>query len=142
MKRQYSGNYDAFLGKVTNFNWKFNTDGTYDISLKLLTVGDVIESIKANLPQQTYTIAEIEDFKNSAGGRAIKLIEGNSSIFTNAGDCDFTYNLFSDIISNDTQKWLGKSVDKEGNAYKTNYLSILDILGKDLETLERAAKTQ
>ena len=142
MKRKYSGNYDAFLGKVTNFNWKFNTDGTYDITLKLLTVGDVIESLKANLPQQTYTIAEIENFKNSARGRATKLIEGNSAIFTNAGDCDFTYNLFSDIISDDTQKWLGKAVDKEGNAYKTNYLSILDILGKDLETLERAAKTQ
>jgi hypothetical protein len=29
-------NYDAMLGKVTNFSWKFNSDGSYDISLNLI----------------------------------------------------------------------------------------------------------
>ena len=41
----YSGNYDGFYGKVSNFNWKFNADGTYDISIDLITIGDVIESL-------------------------------------------------------------------------------------------------
>jgi hypothetical protein len=36
------------LGKVTNFNWKFNDDGSYDIKLNLIGMGDIIESLKVN----------------------------------------------------------------------------------------------
>jgi hypothetical protein len=42
------GNYDALLGRVVNFNWSFNTDGSYDIVVILRSQGDVIESLKAN----------------------------------------------------------------------------------------------
>jgi hypothetical protein len=41
-------NYDAMLGKITNFSWKFNSDGSYDITLTLIGMGDVIESMKIN----------------------------------------------------------------------------------------------
>ena len=41
-------NYDAMLGKVTNFSWKFNSDGSYDISLNLVGLGDIIEALKIN----------------------------------------------------------------------------------------------
>lgn len=41
-------NYDAMLGKLTNFSWKFNSDGSYDVTLNLIGIGDVIESIKVN----------------------------------------------------------------------------------------------
>ena len=43
-----SYNYDAMLGKVTNFTWKFNDDGSYDIDLNLVGLGDIIESLKIN----------------------------------------------------------------------------------------------
>lgn len=46
----YSGNYDGFFGKVVNFTWTFGADGSYDIDLKLITVGDIIESLQANIP--------------------------------------------------------------------------------------------
>jgi hypothetical protein len=45
---KYDGNYDGFFGKVSNFTWNFNPDGSYDISIDLITVGDVIESLKVN----------------------------------------------------------------------------------------------
>ena len=48
MRAKYNGNYDGFFGKVSNFTWNFNPDGSYDITIDLITVGDVIESIKAN----------------------------------------------------------------------------------------------
>jgi hypothetical protein len=48
MRETYNGNYDGFFGKVSNFTWNFNPDGSYDITIDLITVGDVIESIKAN----------------------------------------------------------------------------------------------
>ena len=42
------GNYDAIFGKVTNFHWSFQPDGSYDIILDLISAGDVIESFKMN----------------------------------------------------------------------------------------------
>ena len=42
------GNYDAMIGKVTNFSWTFNPSGQYVIDIDLLSQGDVIESLKVN----------------------------------------------------------------------------------------------
>ena len=47
-RKDSSYNYDAMLGKVTNFTWKFNNDGSYDIELKLVGYGDLIEALKVN----------------------------------------------------------------------------------------------
>jgi hypothetical protein len=41
-------NYDGMLGKVTNFTWRFNDDGSYDIDLNLVGMGDIIETLKIN----------------------------------------------------------------------------------------------
>ena len=41
-------NYDGMYGKITNFTWSFNDDGSYDIELKLISHGDIIESLKLN----------------------------------------------------------------------------------------------
>jgi len=50
----YDGNYDGFLAKVTNFSWNFEPDGTYKITLKLISLGAVIESLKINIsPSET-----------------------------------------------------------------------------------------
>ena len=44
------GNYDAFLGLVTNFTWEFNEGGYYTIILKMSSIGDVIESLQIDQP--------------------------------------------------------------------------------------------
>jgi hypothetical protein len=44
---QSSGNYDAFFGKISNYNWSFD-NGVYNISLKLISLGDVLESLNMN----------------------------------------------------------------------------------------------
>jgi hypothetical protein len=48
LRDEYKGNYDGFFGKVNNFTWNFNPDGSYDITINLVTVGDVVESLKVN----------------------------------------------------------------------------------------------
>ena len=45
-----NGNYDGFFGKITNFNWSLNTDGSYDITISAISIGDVIESLNINRP--------------------------------------------------------------------------------------------
>ena len=49
-QKRYSGNYEGFFGRVTNFSWDVTPEGSYDISIELHTVGDVIESLQVNLP--------------------------------------------------------------------------------------------
>lgn len=43
------GNYDAIFGKIVNFSWDFNPDGSYDITLIIRSIGDVVESLKLNV---------------------------------------------------------------------------------------------
>ena len=44
-REKSNGNYDAFFGKVKNFSWEFNKAGYYEISLSLISQGDIIESL-------------------------------------------------------------------------------------------------
>ena len=44
----HCGNYDGYLGYVRNFDWSLRQDGGYNITLKLISIGDVIESLKIN----------------------------------------------------------------------------------------------
>jgi hypothetical protein len=48
-RKKKQGNYDGLLAKVVNFSWKFSQDGSYDIELQLISLGDVIESLKVNV---------------------------------------------------------------------------------------------
>jgi len=47
-KKAFVGNYDALFGKITNFSWSYEADGSYTINLKILSLGDIIESLKMN----------------------------------------------------------------------------------------------
>jgi hypothetical protein len=48
-RKEYDGNYDGFFGKVSNFNWSFNPDGSYNITIDLVSLGDIIESLNINI---------------------------------------------------------------------------------------------
>ena len=59
-RKQYQGNYDAFFCTVTNFEWNFNKEGYYEITLHVINQGSVIESLLINkatdstyIPQST-----------------------------------------------------------------------------------------
>ena len=47
-RRGKDGNYDGLFSKVVNFDWSFESDGSYNITLHLISLGDVIESLKIN----------------------------------------------------------------------------------------------
>lgn len=47
-REQHNGNYDGFFGKITNFDFSFETDGSYSITLTLISMGDVVESFNLN----------------------------------------------------------------------------------------------
>ena len=39
------GNYDAMFGTVSNFSWTFESDGSYNISIEIISLGDIVESL-------------------------------------------------------------------------------------------------
>ena len=49
LREEHEGNYDAMLGKISNFSWSFEKDGSFDITITLISLGDVIESLKINV---------------------------------------------------------------------------------------------
>jgi len=59
----HKGNYDGFLAKVSNFSWSVNNDGSYDIELTLISLGDVVESLKTNLSPDNETVKFIKGTK-------------------------------------------------------------------------------
>tara|TARA_R110002153_G_scaffold128584_1_gene277160 strand:+ start:560 stop:4213 length:3654 start_codon:yes stop_codon:yes gene_type:complete len=55
---RYRGNYQGFFGKVNNFSWSLNADNTYDITVNLITVGSVIESLQVIVPSPPISSAD------------------------------------------------------------------------------------
>ena len=47
-QKQYAGNFDSFIGPISNFDIVTNPDGTYSITVKAISWGYVIESLKIN----------------------------------------------------------------------------------------------
>lgn len=70
------GNYDAFLGWVQNFKWNLNSDYSYDINLKAVTYGDVIESLSITAPIEQESSKETNSGgDNSPLGLTLKYIK-------------------------------------------------------------------
>jgi hypothetical protein len=42
------GNYNALLGYIKNYNWSARDDGGYDCTTSIISLGEVLESIKCN----------------------------------------------------------------------------------------------
>ena len=47
-KKDSCGNYDALFAKVTNFSWEFDPSGFYNVTLTMISWGDIIESLSIN----------------------------------------------------------------------------------------------
>ena len=52
-RRNSSYNYDAFWGYCSNFSYSFRPDGGYNCSIKIISAGQVLESIKAGNTEAT-----------------------------------------------------------------------------------------
>jgi murein DD-endopeptidase MepM/ murein hydrolase activator NlpD len=92
------GNYDAVYGLVKNYSWKARSDGGYDCSVSIITMGEVLESLKinygafdkANLQTQgLFPVASpASAFASSATGATVTsaiLSAIGSAIFTSGG---------------------------------------------------------
>jgi len=50
--------YDAVYGFIKNFKWTFRDDGGYDCVTEIVSIGEVVESIKASFASPGYAVQE------------------------------------------------------------------------------------
>ena len=67
LRKNSKGNYDGFLGKVVNFSWEFTKEGSYLITINLISIGSVIESLKLNtsIENINYPTPDLSSTSNS-----------------------------------------------------------------------------
>jgi len=51
------GNYDAMYGLIRNYSWKARTDGGYDCTVTIISIGEILESLKVNYSQSDNQIS-------------------------------------------------------------------------------------
>lgn len=61
------GNYDAMFGKIKNYSWNARTDGGYDCTVTIISIGEVIESLKINNTEIT-----LDSITTSVSGAILK----------------------------------------------------------------------
>jgi len=106
------GNYDAMFGYVKNYSWAARPDGGYDCSTTIISIGEILESLKVNFSPQN-----------------LKLVEGGSGlIFANTTEQtikrykkNILAGLFSEIYekvnANNEGSKEGVAFDLEGSNY-------------------------
>lgn len=48
LRHKYSGNYDGLLGSIRNFEYELMPNGSYECTTVLISIGDVIDTIRMN----------------------------------------------------------------------------------------------
>lgn len=125
-EERFKGNYGGFFGKVSNFSWTLNADNTYDITLNLITMGSVIESLNIKIPTTSVD-------KNSLKQIRSKL---SKKLDLNTDDSDNT--ILSNVGSDKLSQWISTTI-LNFEVIKGNYIKTLDyILGEDLIGVEKA----
>jgi len=69
------GNYEGVFGKITNFNWTFNPDGSYSCQTQLTGMGGVIEALKISGAKYTKEEKAVVEASIAAQEAAAEAIE-------------------------------------------------------------------
>ena len=83
-RKSSDGNYDGFVGKVSNFDWSFNEDGSYDINLELISLGDVIESLKSNVVLDKVTNTFIDQLSSGVSTTSLSNLDNVINSYRNS----------------------------------------------------------
>ena len=142
LKAKYDGNYDGFFGRVTNFSWSFSPDGTYDITLELYTLGDVVESLTVNVPSDRVGSTYTEEGATNATPNGYTVLDkwmdsyiatyGNNAVTGNGryiNLCSINYNGGSYWIKKENVTGWGG----EGKQLTKNFCTVRELLEKIVE---------
>jgi len=132
-RETYKGNYQGMFGFITNFDWSFRNDGGYDCSVKIVSRGIVIESLK--LPNVSAQIPDSELPGNSEqeSKQREKDAEAFKSFFSYLDSCLQNYKPDSgdDPFSFSLKKYLNE--ESPFDKYKANAKTLATKILKGFE---------
>ena len=103
-KKETGGNYDGIVAKVSNFSWNLNNDLSYNITLDLISVGDIIDSLKmnvgttGNLTEQDAAKVNVQTVAGIQNITTIELDKNTSKLNT------LLYELVQELTTKEVQK--------------------------------------
>ena len=114
-RKQSCGNYDAMFARVVNFHWSFMPDGSYDITLDLISVGDVVDSFKINTLNPTVSTSS-----PATDSTTTPTIEEEIDLYANKSTIgQYLYKM------KDSMRWSTQNIiPQKGLVLKTNYYEI------------------
>ena len=138
-RKKRSGNYEGVYGKITNFKWTFNPDGTYDCIVYLTGLGEVIESMKVNI-----AAGSEEGYYNSkmkVNGEEEEEKDDDIPLIANARKTTINsilFNLYQSVVNPDVTPIQNKIDQRIGNDWsvkvaKWAFKKIKNLTGKDQE---------
>jgi len=135
-QNKYAGNYGGFFGKVSNFQWTLNSDNTYDITINLITLGSVIESLNIKVPEYNIDKQILLERKKRLFG-AINDEDNVDDEDVEESDNIILTNVGSDRLN----QWISSTIlNFEG--LRTKYIKDKNyILGGDLAGVEKPGVT-
>ena len=119
-----SGNYEGMLAKVQNYSWNIQEDLSFSITLDLISVGDIIDSLKANIGGGTTTPTKTPiniNFSGSVENIASIQINKNASKLNT-----FFYELYDEVYKVALTEGEVSGETKEAIAKANNIISILE----------------
>ena len=134
-REETDGNYDGIFGTISNFSWTFNDDGSYDIKVEIISLGDIIESLKVNLPPVGNIKDKMKDLQftqqEDTYGISKEFFEENSAFVKIIDDWmdDESNYLYTTPILDFQRKYVGIVTQKElEDALKAQkaFLSVVD----------------
>ncbi len=94
-KKKWNGNYEGAFMKITKYKWKYNTDGSYDITINLVGIGDIISSLKTNIiPISKLTDESAEENTDNEVDDLKALKEAGNFIIGDALSTSLNFELF------------------------------------------------
>ena len=106
-KKNSSYNYDAMFGKVRNFSWEAQADGSYKCLAEIISLGDIIDSLKISVellePKKSKITDGTKDDPLVANNVFLNLLE-DIKIISNTKYAKTSWGRYQDILFKDIYK--------------------------------------
>jgi hypothetical protein len=122
LRHKYSGNYDGVLGSIRNFEYELMPNGSYECTTVLMSIGDVIDTIRMNDTISGTVSGEDQNTnENSEIKSQFELLFDGYCKLSNTNNRNLKKNSFISFIDADIKPEDEPYVDR--NIYTTKKLS-------------------
>jgi hypothetical protein len=133
-KASTDGNYDGLYGFIKNYSWSAKPDGGYDCTVTVISMGEILESLKVNYGPFTSKVAT-----NGVFGLLDKPFDEDSNIVKSysqniiAGICNELFLIANDKLSIDNY---GEGVITDGGKVYSLFRFDIDIANSNNDTAD------